>query len=142
MKANQAFKNDDQAVSPVIGVILMVAITVVLAAVVFVLVTRLSQTNSNATPKVNVSSENSNGPGGEVTVISIGNNPAGGMAWTSISFTGSAGCSAAAGTQQGATVGAGDTFGCSGNGSWNMVYTADSGNPGGAIIVAKGAFPA
>lgn len=38
MKANQAFTRSEDAVSPVIGVILMVAITVVLAAVVFVLV--------------------------------------------------------------------------------------------------------
>ncbi len=41
MKANQQFKMEDDAVSPVIGVILMVAITVVLAAVVFVLVSDL-----------------------------------------------------------------------------------------------------
>ncbi len=45
MKANQAFRNADEAVSPVIGVILMVAITVVLAAVVFVLVSNLSKTS-------------------------------------------------------------------------------------------------
>jgi flagellin-like protein len=45
MKANQAFKANDEAVSPVIGVILMVAITVVLAAVVFVLVSNLSKTS-------------------------------------------------------------------------------------------------
>jgi archaeal type IV pilus assembly protein PilA len=43
MKANQAFRSEEEAVSPVIGVILMVAITVVLAAVVFVLVQNLSQ---------------------------------------------------------------------------------------------------
>ena len=42
-KANQAFKQNDEAVSPVIGVILMVAITVVLAAVVFVLVSNLGK---------------------------------------------------------------------------------------------------
>lgn len=42
MKANQKFANADEAVSPVIGVILMVAITVVLAAVVFVLVNNLT----------------------------------------------------------------------------------------------------
>ncbi len=41
MKANQSFSKADEAVSPVIGVILMVAITVVLAAVVFVLVNDL-----------------------------------------------------------------------------------------------------
>jgi len=40
MKTN--LKNDTQAVSPVIGVILMVAITVVLAAIVFVLVSKLA----------------------------------------------------------------------------------------------------
>jgi archaeal type IV pilus assembly protein PilA len=47
MKANQAFKANDEAVSPVIGVILMVAITVVLAAVVFVLVSNLGKTSSS-----------------------------------------------------------------------------------------------
>jgi flagellin-like protein len=46
-KANQAFKQNDEAVSPVIGVILMVAITVVLAAVVFVLVSNLGKGSSN-----------------------------------------------------------------------------------------------
>ena len=50
MKANQAFRENDEAVSPVIGVILMVAITVVLAAVVFVLVTKLSNNQSSTTP--------------------------------------------------------------------------------------------
>ena len=44
-KANRNFVQADEAVSPVIGVILMVAITVVLAAVVFVLVSNLSKTS-------------------------------------------------------------------------------------------------
>lgn len=48
MKANQNFRQADDAVSPVIGVILMVAITVVLAAVVFVLVSDLGDQGSNA----------------------------------------------------------------------------------------------
>ncbi len=47
MKANQ-FAQNDEAVSPVIGVILMVAITVVLAAVVFVLVSDLGDTGDSA----------------------------------------------------------------------------------------------
>ena len=34
MKANRKFSNDEDAVSPVIGVILMVAITVILAAII------------------------------------------------------------------------------------------------------------
>lgn len=50
-KANQAFKHNDEAVSPVIGVILMVAITVVLAAVVFVLVSNLGG-DSNTAPAI------------------------------------------------------------------------------------------
>lgn len=44
MKANHSFSTADTAVSPVIGVILMVAITVVLAATVFVLVSDLGDT--------------------------------------------------------------------------------------------------
>ncbi len=38
MKANRKFKNEDEAVSAVIGVILMVAITVAIAATVYVYV--------------------------------------------------------------------------------------------------------
>lgn len=48
MKANQAYKADEEAVSPVVGVILMVAITVVLAAVVFVLVNNLGKGSEKA----------------------------------------------------------------------------------------------
>jgi flagellin-like protein len=48
MKANQTFRRNDEAVSPVIGVILMVAITVVLAAVVFILVNDLGQSGEDA----------------------------------------------------------------------------------------------
>jgi archaeal type IV pilus assembly protein PilA len=51
-KANQKFVQADEAVSPVIGVILMVAITVVLAAVVFVLVSNLSKGANDAAPKI------------------------------------------------------------------------------------------
>ena len=49
MKANQAFRSNDEAVSPVIAVILMVAITVVLAATVYVWVSGFgSQSGSPA----------------------------------------------------------------------------------------------
>jgi flagellin-like protein len=58
MKANQAFKANDEAVSPVIGVILMVAITVVLAAVVFVLVSNLSKGN-DAAPTMGITADDS-----------------------------------------------------------------------------------
>jgi flagellin-like protein len=57
-KANQAFKQNDEAVSPVIGVILMVAITVVLAAVVFVLVSNLGKGSEKA-PNVSFNKDSS-----------------------------------------------------------------------------------
>jgi len=57
MKANQAFKANDEAVSPVIGVILMVAITVVLAAVVFVLVSNLSKGGSQSAPNLAINTD-------------------------------------------------------------------------------------
>ena len=58
-KANQAFKQNDEAVSPVIGVILMVAITVVLAAVVFVLVSNLGKGTESA-PNLGATSDDTN----------------------------------------------------------------------------------
>lgn len=64
-KANQTFKQNDEAVSPVIGVILMVAITVVLAAVVFVLVSNLGEGAEDA-PEMGFSKDNDDG---SVTVV-------------------------------------------------------------------------
>ena len=66
-KANQAFKASDEAVSPVIGVILMVAITVVLAAVVFVLVSNLSKNSNTAAPNITFNQNNS---GHTLTIVS------------------------------------------------------------------------
>lgn len=51
-KANRAFVRNEEAVSPVIGVILMVAITVVLAAVVFVLVSNLGKGSGQTAPNL------------------------------------------------------------------------------------------
>jgi archaeal type IV pilus assembly protein PilA len=68
MKANQAFKANEEAVSPVIGVILMVAITVVLAAVVFVLVTRLAGNNNDAAPQISFSKQAGSSGGAIFTV--------------------------------------------------------------------------
>ena len=69
MKANQTFRTQEEAVSPVIGVILMVAITVVLAAVVFVLVSNLSDTDS-AAPTMGMSKSESND---RINIISADN---------------------------------------------------------------------
>lgn len=56
MKANRKFmNNDDEAVSPVIAVILMVAITVVLAATVYVWVSGFSGGNQGASASLSVS---------------------------------------------------------------------------------------
>ncbi|MFA5942925.1 MAG: type IV pilin N-terminal domain-containing protein [Candidatus Thermoplasmatota archaeon] len=65
-KANQTFKQNDEAVSPVIGVILMVAITVVLAAVVFVLVSNLGESGEKA-PNFSVSKDSA---AGSLTIVS------------------------------------------------------------------------
>ncbi len=56
MKANQAFRNDDEAVSPVIAVILMVAITVVLAATVYVWVSGFGSPSSTPAETLSLSS--------------------------------------------------------------------------------------
>ena len=69
-KANQFAKNEE-AVSPVIGVILMVAITVVLAAVVFVLVSNLSK-SSNSAPSVSFTADDT---ARTLTVVSAPSSP-------------------------------------------------------------------
>jgi flagellin-like protein len=58
-------ESDDRAVSPVIGVILMVAITVILAAVIGTFVLGLGG-NQNAKPSASVSVD-----GGDITVVSM-----------------------------------------------------------------------
>lgn len=60
MKANRkSIMNDEEAVSPVIAVILMVAITVVLAATVFVLVNELGQDVGQTGPTLGMTSASS-----------------------------------------------------------------------------------
>lgn len=64
---------DDRAVSPVIGIVLMVAITVVLATTVFFLVNDLGET-TGPPPEASFQNDRS-GTGGEVQVIALGNVP-------------------------------------------------------------------
>jgi flagellin-like protein len=60
MKANRKFKEaDDHAVSAVIGVILMVAITVAIAATVYVYVSGMIGGTQKQTPNVSMVSDNS-----------------------------------------------------------------------------------
>jgi len=56
----KALFEDDSAVSPVIGVILMVAITVILAAVIASFVLGLGDSASNATPQFSISCDTEN----------------------------------------------------------------------------------
>ena len=59
MKPDKLFNGDDRGVSPVIGVILMVAITVILAAVVGTFVLGLGdQTSGSATAGVTIDGDN------------------------------------------------------------------------------------
>ncbi len=58
MKLRQ-LRNDDDAVSPVIGVILMVAITVILAAVIATFVLGLGEQVSDTAPQASFTFENS-----------------------------------------------------------------------------------
>lgn len=71
-------KPNDEAVSPVIGVILMVAITVVLAAIVFVLVTNLQPTVETA-PDVAFAAD-----GTDIMVVKAPT----GMDWADLEVTG------------------------------------------------------
>ena len=52
MKANRKFKNEEEAVSAVIGVILMVAITVAIAATVYVYVSGMLSGGPTKTPDI------------------------------------------------------------------------------------------
>ena len=59
MKANRKFVQADEAVSPVIAVILMVAITVVLAATVFVLVSDIGSQTGKSAPTLSIRTDES-----------------------------------------------------------------------------------
>jgi flagellin-like protein len=103
MKANKAFRTADEAVSPVIGVILMVAITVVLAAVVFVLVTRLAGNQQQQAPSITFDTQStSTGFGGRLTVVAA---QGGSINWSDICIKDSSGNTASVWTANGAASG-------------------------------------
>lgn len=86
----------EEAVSPVIGVILMVAITVVLAAVVYALVADLGNEQATPTPQVSLQGNGS----GNYTVLRADRN----LLWEDFSVYG---CT----TIPGGTIDAGDKLG-------------------------------
>lgn len=107
---------DENAVSPVIAVILMVAITVVLAAVVFVLVNNISGKNTTVPPQMSWNRDGSN-----LTLVTASGN----MTWAEFVTTGCTSVPVG-------TVDAGDRFtGCTGRvtirhtPSNSLVYDSD-----------------
>ncbi len=95
MKANRKFIDDEEAVSAVIGVILMVAITVAIAATVYVYVSGMMGTSPEATPSVQFVKDDSNN---RLTVASadpanldwgdLEITPSNGFTWANLTATG------------------------------------------------------
>ena len=82
MKANRKFSKDEEAVSPVIGVILMVAITVILAAVIAAFVFGMGGNLTEAPPSVSlVASSNSATDGSDLVIKHIGGEALMGSDW-------------------------------------------------------------
>ena len=73
MKANRKYIEDEEAVSAVIGVILMVAITVAIAATVYVYVSGLATAPSSGAENASVAVKNENGKI-KITLTKSGNN--------------------------------------------------------------------
>lgn len=111
-KANQKFVQADEAVSPVIGVILMVAITVVLAAVVFVLVSNLGE-GSESAPNISFNKDS-----GDRTLTVVQAETA---TWGEFAFgTNTASC--AFDVSSTSSVSAGDTITCTAAGTVSILH--------------------
>jgi len=85
MKANRKFIEEDEAVSAVIGVILMVAITVAIAATVYVYVSGMLGGGTSSTPSISMTAE----PSSDDTscLITVGTITETGVAWSDIAAT-------------------------------------------------------
>ncbi|NOR46819.1 MAG: type IV pilin [Methanosarcinaceae archaeon] len=82
MKANRKFSKDEEAVSPVIGVILMVAITVILAAVIAAFVFNMGGGLKEAPPTVSITAvSNSATTGPDVVIKHVGGEALIGSDW-------------------------------------------------------------
>ena len=77
MKANRKFLESEEAVSAVIGVILMVAITVAIAATVYVFVSGMLGGGPTSTPTVSLVAE----PAGSGSTLTIGTPTASDIEW-------------------------------------------------------------
>ena len=83
MKANRKFVDGEEAVSAVIGVILMVAITVAIAATVYVYVSGMMGTESEITPVVTFSQTDRS----DVNTLTVISADPGDLAWTDFECT-------------------------------------------------------
>ncbi len=123
MKANRKFKEEDNAVSAVIGVILMVAITVAIAATVYVYVSGMLGSGPSTSPTLGMVQS-----GNYITIQSVQGGP---ILWTStirtiINVNGTIESSATVGYQDvdGDTkVSGGDTLSVTGTLSGGEPYT-------------------
>lgn len=84
MKANRKFRGEDEAVSPVIAVILMVAITVVLAATVYVWVSGFGSQGSQPAKTVSLTSAGAIASSVKQYTIASGTP---GLKWSDLSYT-------------------------------------------------------
>jgi len=83
MKANRKFVEGEDAVSAVIGVILMVAITVAIAATVYVYVSGMLGGGTASTPSVSITSS----PDGKGCTITVGTPTSSDIEWEDVWYT-------------------------------------------------------
>lgn len=114
MKANRKFRDGEEAVSAVIGVILMVAITVAIAATVYVYVSGMLTTGATKAPDISFVFDDS-GTGGKLTVASISANN---IPWAEIEVGGTA----TTDTLYGGNVKAGQTINATTGGTVTVSY--------------------
>lgn len=113
--------NDDRAVSPVIGVILMVAITVILAAVIGTFVLGLGDKVSTTTPSTSFQFDYNNAPDGQNDTLEISH--AGGTTIQASQLN--ATVTGATANASGSTAYTGNLFGSSGDVNAGDVATLD-----------------
>ena len=83
MKANRKFvEADERAVSAVIGVILMVAITVAIAATVYVYVSGMLGSGPGSTPSVSITSA----PSGKNCIVTVATPTSASIQWSGVWF--------------------------------------------------------
>jgi archaeal type IV pilus assembly protein PilA len=126
MKANRKFKQaDERAVSAVIGVILMVAITVAIAATVYVYVSGMIGGQKQATPTVLATPNNT---AKTVTITNADPN----LMWSDVTITTTSGYTWTLATSGGSAIGTSST-------TWNSINVPDGITAGDVLALAGAA---